>query len=118
MTRPSAGERSADAVFGALADPTRRQILRAVAASGDEGITATELVTDMAVSRQAVVKHLQALAGAGLTAPERRGREQRYHATPGPLGDAVAWLVDTGATWDERLSRLKRQVEPGRGRAT
>jgi DNA-binding transcriptional ArsR family regulator len=111
VTLSSARDLSADAVFGALADPTRRQILRAVAATGDHGITATELVVDMAVSRQAVVKHLQALAAAGLAAAERRGREQRYRATPGPLGDAVAWLVDAGAAWDARLDRLKRHVE-------
>jgi DNA-binding transcriptional ArsR family regulator len=98
-----------DPVFAALADPTRRDVLRAVTDRPD--VTATELALDLPVSRQAVVKHLQALAGAGLVAAERHGREQRYRATPAGLGDALAWLVEAGAAWDDRLERLRRRVE-------
>ena len=101
---------STDAVFAALADPTRRRVLEAVAAS--DGLTATEAAVDLPVSRQAVVKHLQALADAGLVAGERRGREQRYRITPGPLTGAMAWMADVGAAWDERLARLRTRLDP------
>lgn len=93
-----------DAVFAALADPTRRTVLRAVAARGDA--TATELVAETGVSRQAVSKHLELLGQAGLVAGERRGRERRWRVTPAPLLDATAWMADVGAAWDRRLARL------------
>ena len=91
-------------VFAALADPTRRAVLTAVASRGSA--TATELVADVPVTRQAVTKHLQLLADAGLVAAERNGREQRYRVTPAPFTDAMTWMVDVGAAWDDRLARL------------
>jgi DNA-binding transcriptional ArsR family regulator len=96
-------------VFAALGDPTRREILEAVASRGDA--TATELAAALPVTRQAVAKHLGVLAGAGLVAPHRAGRETRYAPTPQPLGDAIAWMADLGAQWDTRLARLKRSVD-------
>jgi DNA-binding transcriptional ArsR family regulator len=108
---PSAASRAAYGtpdVFAALGDPTRREILQAVATRGD--VTATELAASLPVSRQAVAKHLGVLAGAGLVAPRRAGRETRYAPTPQPLGDAIAWMADLGAQWDARLARLKRSV--------
>src|SRR5215475_3014717 len=78
-------------VFAALADPTRRSLFEALTAGGSA--TATQLAVDAPVSRQAVVKHLQALADAGLVVSERQGREQRFRPTPEPLADAVAWIV-------------------------
>jgi DNA-binding transcriptional ArsR family regulator len=95
-------------VFSALGDPTRRGILQAVSARGDA--TATELAAVLPVTRQAVAKHLGVLAGAGLVAPRRTGRETRYAPTPEPLGDAIAWMADLGAQWDARLARLQRSV--------
>jgi DNA-binding transcriptional ArsR family regulator len=98
-----------DAVFAALSDPTRRSVLGRLARG--PSASATELAAGMPVSRQAVVKHLQALGHAGLVAPTREGREVRYALTPQPLGDAVGWMVDVGAQWDRRLARLRRQLE-------
>jgi DNA-binding transcriptional ArsR family regulator len=95
-------------VFAALGDPTRREVLEQVAARGET--TATELAAAMPISRQAVAKHLGVLAGAGLVAPRRAGRETRYAPTPEPLGDAIAWMADLGAQWDARLARLQRSV--------
>jgi DNA-binding transcriptional ArsR family regulator len=94
-----------DAVFFALADPTRRRLLAALAAAP---ATATELSSELPISRQAVVKHLAALAEAGLLARERTGREVRYRITPQPLSQAVGWMADVGADWDERLATLAR----------
>ncbi len=92
------------AVFSALADPTRRAVLRAVA---DEGsVTATDLGAAVGVTRQAVAKHLDQLAAAGLVVDERSGRERRWRVTPEPMVEAAAWLSATGHAWDARLARL------------
>jgi DNA-binding transcriptional ArsR family regulator len=105
-----------DGVFGALADPTRRHLYERLLTDGP--YTATNLVEDLPLSRQAVVKHLQVLAEAGLVSPERHGREVRYAATPEPLDPAVGWMVATGAHWDRRLDRLRQRLaksEPAQG---
>jgi DNA-binding transcriptional ArsR family regulator len=103
-----------DAVFQALADPTRRAVLRALA---DEGpATLAQLSGRLPVSRQAVAKHLSVLADAGLVTGTGQVRGRRYVVTAEPLSDAMDWIVDVGAGWDQRLARLKRQVE-GRQRA-
>lgn len=98
----------AGAVFDALGDPTRRTVLEAVAALGP--VTATELAQRFPVTRQAVVKHLNALAGAGLVAAERQGREVRYRVVRTPLDGAAGWLVDVGQAWDDRLAHLRTQL--------
>lgn len=94
----------AAAVFSALADPTRRAVLRAVADRGQA--TATDLGTSVGVSRQAVAKHLDLLAAAGLVADRHEGRERLWRVSPAPLTAAAGWLADTGAAWDVRLTRL------------
>jgi DNA-binding transcriptional ArsR family regulator len=98
-----------DAVFAALADPTRRRLLGRLARQ--RSATATELAASEPVSRQAVVKHLQSLGEAGLVAPSREGREVRYAVTAAPLEDAVGWMVRVGAKWDRRLDRLRRRLD-------
>lgn len=95
-------------VFGALSDPTRRALLRAIAEQ--PSATATELASELPISRQAVIKHLSALAAAGLVDRERSGREVRYHVTPQPLSEAVSWMADVGGHWDKRLAALQRQL--------
>jgi DNA-binding transcriptional ArsR family regulator len=96
-------------VFAALADPTRRTVLQEVAVRGSA--TATELAAPLAVSRQAVAKHLGVLADAGLVHARREGRETRYRPTPAPMGEAIGWMAGVGAAWDERLAALERSVE-------
>jgi DNA-binding transcriptional ArsR family regulator len=95
-------------VFAALADPTRRAVLRDVAEQGP--VTATELAGRFPVSRQAIAKHLAVLHDAGLVAPERSGRENRWSATTRPLAAAGRWLTEAGAAWDDRLQRLERRA--------
>jgi DNA-binding transcriptional ArsR family regulator len=90
-------------VFSALADPTRRRLLSTIAAGP---ATATELASELPISRQAVVKHLSALSDAGLLERERTGRDVRYRVTPAPLSDAVSWMTSVGGQWDERLAAL------------
>ena len=91
-------------VFSALADPTRRRLLSAIAA---HPATATELAGELPISRQAVVKHLNTLAQAGLLEREREGRDVRYRVTPEPLSDAVTWIAEVGGEWDTRLAALR-----------
>jgi DNA-binding transcriptional ArsR family regulator len=98
----------ADSVFEALSDPTRRDVLALVGERGSAN--ATELARDLPVSRQAVQKHLTSLAGAGLVASDRQGREVRYRVTPAPMSDAMAWMAAVGGRWDERLDALRRHL--------
>jgi DNA-binding transcriptional ArsR family regulator len=97
-----------DAIFAALGDPTRRQVMRALSEQGPA--TATGLAANLPVTRQAVTKHLSALAEAGLVTATRRGRERLYQISPRPLTDAVSWMADVGARWDERLAALRDHV--------
>jgi DNA-binding transcriptional ArsR family regulator len=99
---------SADAVFAALADPTRRQLLKLLGERGEA--TATDLARELPVSRQAVQKHLGLLAGAQLVAARRAGREVLYRPTPAPMSDAMAWMAEVGSQWDDRLAALGRQL--------
>jgi DNA-binding transcriptional ArsR family regulator len=103
------GSGRVDDVFDALGDPSRRSLVRAIAARGDA--TATELAAELPVTRQAVAKQLGALADAGLLRATRVGRETRYTVTPEPLGDAVAWMAEVGARWDDRLAKLGRSLK-------
>jgi DNA-binding transcriptional ArsR family regulator len=103
------GDAEAGAVFAALADPTRRHLLTALAANG--GATATGLAAELPISRQAVAKHLATLGRAGLVSQRRRGRESLFELDPRPLADAATWLTSVGAEWDTRLADLKRLLE-------
>ena len=93
-----------DNLFGALSDPTRRALFEQLVKQGPD--TATRLAEHTTLTRQAVVKHLQALVEAGLASSERNGREVRYNATPEPLATVVTWLVESSTNCDRRLSRL------------
>jgi DNA-binding transcriptional ArsR family regulator len=104
----------ADAVFAALADATRRDVIRALSQRGPS--TATDLAAGLPVTRQAVAKHLAALAAAGLVTASRRGREVLYEISPRPLTDAVSWMADVGARWDERLAALRDHVAQAKRR--
>ncbi len=104
--------RDHDIVFQALADPTRRTLIRALSASGPS--TLAQLSSGVPVSRQAVSKHLARLQDAGLVVGRGEVRGRRYELTPAPLADAMGWMVDVGAGWDDRLARLKLQVEARR----
>jgi DNA-binding transcriptional ArsR family regulator len=101
---------SEQAVFTALADPTRRAVLRSIASG--EASTATELAARLPVTRQAVQKHLALLEQAQLVDGERIGRETRFAATPAPLTDAIAWMTAVGEQWDDRLAALGEAIDP------
>ncbi len=96
------------AVFAALADPTRRQVVQSLSAGST--VTASALARDLPVTRQAVAKHLAFLHDAGLVAAERRGRETHYRLTPAPLTEAASWMAAVGAEWDDRLEALRAHL--------
>lgn len=102
-------------VFAALADPTRRELVRRLADGGEA--TATELSAELPMTRQAVSKHLALLEDAGLVETTRAGREVRYRLSTPPLADAMAWMAAVGGRWDERLAALGRHVERTRKQA-
>lgn len=96
-------------VFAALADPTRRHLYSQLAQAGPR--TATSLASDLAISRQAVAKHLGILTRAGMTTSARVGRETRYEAAVEPLGEVKQWLDEVEAQWVNRLAALKAMLE-------
>jgi DNA-binding transcriptional ArsR family regulator len=102
------GPAALDAVFGALADPTRRRLLEELVAEGPR--SASRLVEGLPISRQGIVKHLQVLEEAGLVTAERSGREVLFRARADALDAGVGWMVRAGAAWDRRLGRLRRSV--------
>ena len=104
---------AADAVFSALSDSTRRNLLARLGELGEA--SATDLARELPVSRQAVQKHLGTLAAAGLVATRRAGREVLYRPTPGPMSEALEWMAEVGAQWDDRLAALERQLARRRG---
>jgi DNA-binding transcriptional ArsR family regulator len=91
-------------VFSALSDPTRREVLRLLAEDGPA--SASHLAHQLPVTRQAVSKHLQVLAEAGLVTRTPAGREVRYVASPQALAEVVEWVAQVGGRWDRRLARL------------
>jgi DNA-binding transcriptional ArsR family regulator len=101
----------ADAVFAALADPTRRLLVERMA--GEPAVTASGLAAGLPISRQAVSKHLAALARANLVRSRRVGRETRYSLDAAPLSEAARWIARVGAEWDGRIAELERILERG-----
>ena len=99
-------------VLNALGDPTRRHIVESLAR---HEASATQLASELPVTRQAVAKHLNTLREAGLVDSRRAGRETLYHLNPDPLDAAAAWIVRVGGEWDERLERLRKHVRSRRG---
>jgi DNA-binding transcriptional ArsR family regulator len=99
-------EAIAEQVFTALADPTRRGILAALASGGPA--TATDLADRLPITRQAIAKHLTLLAEAGLVTAEpgeRRRVRYRLHSTP--MQVAQQFLAALARDWDAQLDALK-----------
>jgi DNA-binding transcriptional ArsR family regulator len=91
------------AVFGALADPTRRAILARLA-EGDANVA--ELTAPFKVSQPAISKHLKVLESAGLVSRSRRATARLSHLEADPLRSATEWLVGYREYWEESHQRL------------
>ena len=92
-----------DAVFGALADPTRRSILARLT-QGEA--TVAELVAPFEMSQPAISRHLKVLERAGLITRTRRATARLSHLRAKPLQDATEWLTAYREFWEERYERL------------
>ncbi len=90
-------------VFTALADPTRRAILRRLRA-GDA--TVAELAAPFPVSQPAVSKHLKVLETAGLVTRSRRATARLSHLEAQPLREATVWMAEYRRYWQESHDRL------------
>ena len=95
------------AVFGALADPTRRAILARLTESD---LTVAELAAPFPVSQPAISRHLKVLEGAGLISRTRRATARLSHLEADSLRDVTAWLARYQAYWDESYERLDALV--------
>ena len=103
---------SMDAVFKALADPVRRKLLDRL--REENGQTLAELGQGLAMTRQAVTKHLAILEAANLVAFERRGRERLHHLNPIPIQQlADRWIGKYQRAPAYALIDLKQKLEDG-----
>ncbi|MNC23876.1 Transcriptional repressor SdpR [compost metagenome] len=95
-------------VFQAIADPTRRSVLKLLAHNDMPIVAISE---NFPLSRTAINKHLHILSDAGLVSSRRVGRETRYRLQPEPLTELKDWLTFFETYWDDRLTLLKEFVE-------
>jgi DNA-binding transcriptional ArsR family regulator len=95
-------------VFKAIADPTRREVLRLLAES-ERPIS--EITLHFSMSRTAVTKHLQILTEAELISGRKEGREKIYQLHPEPLTEVKQWLSYYEKFWENKLSMLRHMVE-------
>lgn len=96
-------------LFAALGDPTRLRLVLRLSQDGPGSIARLSAEAD--VSRQAIKKHLDVLAQAGLVRGERSGREHVWELRPERLAEARAHLDAISRQWDDALVRLTRYVE-------
>ena len=102
-------EAVAEQVFVALADPTRRAILAALATDGPA--TATDLAASLPITRQAIAKHLALMTEVGLVTPEPGERRRvRYRLRSAPVQIAQQFLAALAHDWDDRLDALQRYL--------
>ena len=113
-----ARDQAAADIFFALGDRTRLSVVRKLGTEG--ALSATVLSDGAKVSRQAIVKHLQVLEGAGLVSNEKRGREVLYALDTRRLEEAREFIEGISAGWDRAIERLRQMVEepeqPGAGK--
>src|SRR5436305_14582764 len=100
---------SAADTFAALGDATRLHVVSRLAREGPLSITVLSEGVEM--TRQAVTKHLQVLAGAGVVRSEWRGRERLWELRTRELTEARRMLDTISARWDKALERLRAMVE-------
>lgn len=96
-------------VFMAIADPTRRKLIRLLA-DADE-LPLHELTPHFKIGRTAVSKHLAVLKEADLVKNRKEGRETRYRLNPEPLQEVKDWLAFYEKFWNERALLLKNILE-------
>ena len=101
---PTPSPNPGDALFRALADPTRRALFERLCRDGTA--TVVELTDGAGVSQPVVSKHLAKLKGAGLVSAHPEGRATRYRAEPAALAPLVDWTEQMAAFWAGRFTAL------------
>jgi DNA-binding transcriptional ArsR family regulator len=99
--------RSLDATFQALADPTRRALIRALS-RGQASVS--DLAKPHRMSLPAVMKHLRVLQKAGLVTQRKFGRTRRCRLAARPLQKAEAWISQYRGFWDSQFDALDRYL--------
>ncbi|MCP5433153.1 MAG: helix-turn-helix transcriptional regulator [Alphaproteobacteria bacterium] len=97
-------EETLDLVFFALSDPVRRAILERVS---EGALTVSEIAAPFPISLQAISRHIQVLARAGLVTQERSGRISRCHLDAGPIYQAAVWMNRYSRYWQAQFDTLK-----------
>src|SRR6266566_9817482 len=111
MDTQRTGEQAVAGLFGALADPTRRQVVELL---GARPARAGELAAATGMSPPAMSKHLRQLLRAGLVADERDAADARarvFRLRPQSVAALQAWLDQLKAHWDEQLSSFQAHVD-------
>jgi DNA-binding transcriptional ArsR family regulator len=108
MVEREENESDLNAIFGALANPTRRALVEQLA-GGPESVGNLAEPHDMSLA--AVSKHLQVLEDAGLISVEKDGRVRRCHLDAAPLSDAFGWLTRYRIFWEDRFDALEDHLE-------
>jgi DNA-binding transcriptional ArsR family regulator len=114
MSKEQCTEPDIAAVFTALADPARRQVVQLL---GGSSRRAGDLASAVGMSAPAMSRHLKVLLEAGIIADERKAQDARlryFRLRPQSIAAAQAWLDQIQAHWDEQLASFKRHVEERR----
>ena len=101
--------RTSAPIFAALGDETRLRLIAVLCAGG--AVSIAQLTSGTEITRQAVTKHLQVLADAGLVRDVKVGRERLWEFDPAQLEEARRSLEMIALQWDEALQKLKIAVE-------
>lgn len=96
-------------IFAALGDETRLLVLARLSDGRPQSIS--RLTAGTSLTRQAVTKHLQVLANAGVVRNVRSGRENLFELEPQPIEEVRNYLDQVSRQWDDALARLRAQVE-------
>ena len=97
-----------DLVFGALADPTRRAVLKRL---GEGEASIGELAQPFDMALPSLMKHVRVLEAVGLVESQKSGRVRTCRLKPAAMTDAEHWLVQQRAVWEARLDRLDAYVK-------
>jgi DNA-binding transcriptional ArsR family regulator len=97
-----------DRVFRALADPTRRAVIKRLSRGA---APVTELAQPFDMALPSFLQHLKVLEGSGLVRSRKDGRVRTYQVSPSPLKAAESWMAEQRAVWERRFDQLDEYLE-------
>jgi DNA-binding transcriptional ArsR family regulator len=100
--------------FHALADPTRRKIIEALASQGQ--LSATQIAGQFPISPQAISQHLKVLRETRWVQVEKRAQQRIYHINPEATGELEDWAHQLRMLWSQRFDALEQVIEAEKGR--